>query len=91
MATPTFSVIFCNIAVLVQYFLHTAKGDGSQVPWVFQLQKTLQVHSSLATPEIDTLAIFSIQPTNPQKQPKKEYFKSQFSRYITIKYTLVCF
>lgn len=63
----TFNVVLCDVAVLVQDLLHAAQRDGCKVPRVLQLQQPLQVHGSLAPPQVNALAVLGIQPQNANR------------------------
>lgn len=53
--------------MLVQDLLHAAEGDGREMPRVLQLQQPLQVHGSLAPPQVNALAVLGIQPQNANR------------------------
>lgn len=63
----TFYVVLGDVAVLVQDLLHAAQRDGCKVPGVFQLQQPLQVHGSLAPPQVNALAVLGIQPAKANR------------------------
>lgn len=63
----TFYVVLGDVAVLVQDLLHAAQRDGCEMPGVLELQQALQVHGSLAPPQVNALAVLGIQPQNANR------------------------
>ena len=57
----TCPVVLSNVAMLLQDLLHATERDGCQVARILQLEKPLQVPSSLTSSQVDAFAVFGVE------------------------------